>query len=84
MEGRSFIGIGVALGVAVGAAIGIAMDNLAVGIGVGVGMGLAFGVVMDANARKRREGSGSDSAPYGSYGGGGSKDADGPDGCGGD
>ena len=52
MEGRSHLGIGIALGVAIGAGLGVAMDNLAMGIGVGVAIGVALGVALDASKGK--------------------------------
>ena len=55
MEGRSHLGIGIALGVAIGSAIGVAMDNLALGIGIGIGVGVALGIALDAG-RKRKDG----------------------------
>jgi hypothetical protein len=62
MEGRSFIGIGLALGVAIGSALGVAMDNLAVGIGAGIAIGAGLGVALDASQR-RKGGGPENSAP---------------------
>lgn len=56
MEGRSYIGIGVALGVSIGAALGIALDNLVLGISIGVAIGAGLGLVFDQqNSRRRRQ-----------------------------
>ena len=78
MEGRSHLGIGIALGAAVGSALGVAMDNLALGIGVGVGIGLAIGLAMDGLGKRKgvhRDGPASDGGDH-------RHDADGPDGGG--
>lgn len=53
MEGRSFMGVGLALGIAIGTAIGIATGNLAIGIGLGVAVGMGLGVAIDASQRKK-------------------------------
>lgn len=56
MEGRSFIGIGLALGVAIGAVFGVVLGNVAIGIGVGVAIGAGLGVAIDASRRQKGSG----------------------------
>jgi hypothetical protein len=56
MQGRSFIGFGLAVGVAIGAGLGVALDNLAVGIGLGVAIGAGLGIAIDGRRRKARDG----------------------------
>ena len=59
MEGRSHLGIGIALGVAIGAGLGAALDNIALGISFGIAIGVALGLAMDEGG-KRRKGRGDD------------------------
>lgn len=63
MEGRSYLGIGIAIGLAIGSAIGVAMDNLAVGIGAGMAIGVAIGLAMDARKRRKPGASTGESSP---------------------
>lgn len=56
MEGRSHMGIGIALGMAIGAGLGVAMDNLSMGVALGLCFGVAIGAGMDqANKKKRSD-----------------------------
>lgn len=91
MEGRSFLGVGLALGLSVGVAVGVATGNLAVGIALGMALGVAFGAIADASNRRKagaREGGDAGAATLTSADGGerskvdAGHDADGSDGGG--
>ena len=53
MEGRSSIGIGVALGVSIGTALGVALDNLALWLSLGIAIGVGIGVAFDQQQAKK-------------------------------